>query len=166
MFYQFLRIRISSSTLLTGLLFKAGKWLHRDVYPTNAGYIFLRDWTKEQENQFYSFLRISLDIAQVAHDNQRRVVFVIFPNRIQVENAADLTSTVYDAALPDQRILDYCTEHGLECVDLLPVLRRAYDRDRHPLFFPVDRHMNASGNRLAAEGVSEYLSGHQMTCNR
>ncbi len=164
-FYQFLKVRISSSLLFTGLLFKTGKWLHREIYPTSTGYIFLRDWTKNQEALFYSFLSQSLDIAKIARENERDVVFVIFPNKAQVENAADLTSSVYDASLPDKRILDFCDKHGLRCLDLLPPLRSAYDRDHRPLYFHVDRHLNAQGNRLAAAAVCEYLRSQTLLCN-
>jgi hypothetical protein len=48
-------------------------------------------------------LKQSLDIAKIASENERDVVFVIFPNKAQVENAADLTSSIYDAGLPDKR---------------------------------------------------------------
>jgi hypothetical protein len=135
------------------------------MYPTSTGYIFLRDWTKDQEALFDSFLRQMLDIQAIANGHQRNVSFVIFPNRIQVENAADLTSSLYDASLPDQRILDYCALHGLACLDLLPALRSTYDRDHKPLFFPIDRHMNAMGNHLAAASVSAYLHSHVPLCD-
>jgi hypothetical protein len=164
-FYQFLKVRISSSPLFTGLLFRIGKSLHREIYPTSTGYIFLRDWTKDQEALFYSFLNQSLDIAKIASENERDVVFVIFPNKAQVENAADLTSSIYDADLPDKRILDFCDQHGLRCLDLLPPLRSAYDRGHRPLYFSADRHLNAQGNRLAAAAVSEYLRSQTLLCN-
>jgi hypothetical protein len=164
-FYQFLKVRISSSPLFTSLLFRIGKWLHREIYPTSTGYIFLREWTKDQEALFYSFLNQSLDIAKIASENERDVVFVIFPNKAQVENAADLTSSIYDAGLPDKRILDFCDKHGLRCLDLLPPLRSAYDRGHRPLYFPGDRHLNAQGNRLAAAAVCEYLRSQTLLCN-
>jgi hypothetical protein len=50
-------------------------------------------------------------------------------------------------------------------LDLLPPLRSAYDRDHRPLFFPVDRHMNPQGNRLAAAAISEYLRSQTLLCN-
>jgi hypothetical protein len=164
-FYRFLKVRVSSSAFFTGLLFKGGKLLGRDIYPTSAGYIFLRGWTKDQEALFYSNLNQSIDIAKVASENRRNVVFVIFPNRVQVENAADLTSSVYDASLPNQRILDFCGQHALRCLDLLPLFRSAYERDHRQLYFPVDRHLNAYGNRLAAAAVWDYLRGKGVFCN-
>lgn len=155
--YRFFKVRASGSEAFTGLVFRAGRLMHRNWYPTGTGYIFLREWTPDQEQLFHSFLDRSLDIDTIARDHGRRVGFVIFPNRIQVENAADLTSAVYDAALPDKRIMDFCGQHGLSCIDMLPTLTAAYQRDHKPLFFPVDRHMNPAGNHLAAVRIAEFL---------
>ncbi len=167
MFYRFMKVRISSSTALTGLLFKMGKLLNRDLYPTTTGYIFLRDWTENQRASFYSYLKQALEIEDVARQNGREVVFVIFPNRVQVENAVDLTSPVYDASAPDHRILDFCRVHSLSCLDLLPILQHTYDQNHQPLFFPVDRHMNPRGNEIAAAAIWEYLQRkHELTAVR
>ena len=162
--YRLLKLRASSSAGFTGLMFRVGNVLGVDLYPTNTGYIFIRDWKPAQKALFDSFLNRMLDIKAIADRHQRNLGFVIFPNRVQVENAADLTSAVYDASMPDQRILEFCGQHGLDCLDLLPRLRGAYDRDKKPLFFPVDRHMNASGNALAAEGIAEHLRNRKLMC--
>jgi len=146
-------------------MFRLGNFLGVDLYPTNTGYIFLRQWKPAQKALFDSFLNRMLDITSIAGEHHRQVAFVIFPNRVQVENAADLTSAVYDASLPDQRILEFCSQHSLNCLDLLPRLRDTYDRDRKPLFFPIDRHMNAAGNGLAAEAVAEYLRSKHWLCD-
>jgi hypothetical protein len=164
-FYRFLKLRISSSPVLTAMAFRASKWLGLDLYPSSAAYIFLREWSKDQATFFYSLLDITIDIQRIAKEHQRELVFVIFPNKVQVENAADLTSAVYEAALPDQRILKFCAAHGLSCLDLLPVLSSAYERDHQALYFPVDRHMNSYGNRLAAEAIWKFLRASSALCS-
>jgi hypothetical protein len=164
--YRFLKSRIGSSATFTGFLFTVSNWLQRDLYPTSAGYIFLRDWTKAQQGVFYYFLDQSLDIARLTAAHGRDLVFVIFPNRIQVENSRELTNSVYDADLPNQRILEYCRLHQLSCLDLLPDLRDAYTERREPLYFPIDRHLNATGNRIAADRILEYLRRERSCCDR
>lgn len=87
----------------------------------------------------------------------RGLLVRILPNKIQVENREDLTSAVFDAARSNQRILAFCAERGLACLDLLPALRAAWTHRGEPLFYPIDRHMNATGYRIAAEVVGEFL---------
>lgn len=50
----------------------------------------------------------------------------------------------------------YCQSHGLPCLDLIPVLEK---KSSHPeeFFFPVDRHMNKKGHRVAGEAIAEFL---------
>jgi undecaprenyl pyrophosphate synthase len=68
-----------------------------------------------------------------------------------------LSSSVYDAARPHRDILDYCSEIGIECLDLLPVLGEAWERDHQPVYFPIDRHLNPHGYQLSADAIATFL---------
>jgi hypothetical protein len=56
---------------------------------------------------------------------------------------------------PQASMRRFCDDHGLDCFDLLPVLRAASDRE---LYLHQDTHWNAEGNRIAFEAVRAHLS--------
>jgi len=54
----------------------------------------------------------------------------------------------------------WCATNGVGFVDLLPPARA--EHARHPetqLFFPLDQHFTAAGNRMAAEALAAALAG-------
>jgi hypothetical protein len=52
---------------------------------------------------------------------------------------------------PDQRLTEIANRSGVPVIDLLPPMRAEATTTR--LYFPLDRHWNASGNRVASEAV-------------
>ena len=62
-------------------------------------------------------------------------------------------STVYQS-----RLLGFCKQADIECVDLLPDFRSASQQDR-PLFFPYDGHLTEAGHAVAANVVAHHLRG-------
>jgi hypothetical protein len=94
---------------------------------------------------------------ELAEGKERRHRVVVFPNRIQVENREDLTSSVFDASRPNDRIVEYCAEQDIACLDLLPVLSKRYESEREALYFPIDRHLNERGTRVAADAIGAFL---------
>jgi hypothetical protein len=82
---------------------------------------------------------------------------IVFPNRIQVENREDLSNTTYDAEKLNRMILEYYDHIGVHCLDLLPAMAERYERTLEPLFYPVDRHPNEKGYRLAAKAIARFI---------
>jgi lysophospholipase L1-like esterase len=54
-------------------------------------------------------------------------------------------------------VLTYCRTHGIPCLDLLPEIARAYREVGEPLFYPIDRHLNERGYRVAADAIYAFL---------
>jgi hypothetical protein len=67
--------------------------------------------------------------------------------KLRVENAADLTSSNYDAGLPDKRILDVLRQNtALGAWICLPRCASAVLTENHrPLFFPSEQAYEPSG---------------------
>jgi hypothetical protein len=158
--YQFVRFRASNSTRLVGLTLTLGRLFGISVYQTPGSYIFLREQTPQQQATFRAVLEVVGDIQQLAKRHDRALYAVIFPNKIQVENSEDLTTSIYDAAKPNRLIGEYLEEIGVPYLDLLPLLRDEYERRGEPLFFAVDRHHNEAGNAFVAESIVAFLERH------
>lgn len=154
---RFLKLRVSQSPRLVGWILSAGAALGISVYDTAGSYIFLRDPTRKQRQIFDRILDTFGRMQQACSERGCVLRLVIFPNKIQVENTGDLTSGGLDAHMPNRRILAYCGERGIPCLDLLPVLSSEYERTGEPLFFRVDRHLNEAGTAIAAEAIGRFL---------
>lgn len=155
---QFVRLRVSQSPLLVGWVLRLGGLLGISVYDTAGSYIFLRTPTAEQEALFDAILAHVGRMQELCNARARRLYVVIFPNRLQVENRDALTNAVLDAERPNRRILAWSGERGLDCLDLLPVLRAHWTAHGEPLYFAVDRHLNAKGTHVAARAISDFLA--------
>lgn len=160
--FQYLKLRVSRSTRLVGLALTAGRFLGVSVYDSAGTYIFLRERTPEQEGLFRRILSHIGRMKERCDESGRRLFVVIMPNRIQVENRDALTGRVYDAARPNRDIARYCDELRIPCLDLLPVLREAHQRDGEALFYSADRHLNVRGSRRAAEAIARFLMAERV----
>lgn len=84
-----------------------------------------------------------------------RLVVLVFPTKEEVylplrgQAAPELTS----------RWVPALRQLGVECLDLTDTLR-AHARGG-PLYFEVDGHLNAAGNRVIAQALQGYLEGHR-----
>jgi hypothetical protein len=153
----FVRQRLSSSPTVVGAVLTLGARLGVTLYDTAGSYIFLRQQTPDQEQEFRRILGILAEIAERARAEGRDLKVVILPNKLQVENAEALTSGLYDSGRPNRAILDYCAEIRIACRDLTPALIEALDAGE-PLFFPLDRHLTPAGTRVAAREIAAFVS--------
>lgn len=62
----------------------------------------------------------------------------------------------YTADLPQKRILARCSERGIACLDLRPVLMRAGDASA--LYYLKDGHLTVDGQRVAADAIAAWLT--------
>jgi lysophospholipase L1-like esterase len=153
----FLRLRVSQSARLVGWALTASRWLGVSLYDSAGTYIFLREQTPEQQALFRRIVGYVGRMKERCDETRRRLVVLILPNRIQVENRDALTGGVYDAARANRDIVAYCDEIGVACLDLLPVLSERFERDGEPLFYAIDRHLNRLGYRVVGEEVARFL---------
>lgn len=66
-------------------------------------------------------------------------------------------------AAPRERMLAFCAEQKLVCLDLLPALRTAAESGAgQQLYFPTDPHLNVDGNTLVASTVAAFLQDQQL----
>jgi hypothetical protein len=155
--FQFVKLRVSQSPRFLGWALTAGRLLGITLYDSAGSHVFLRRPTAKQEELFQMILSFLGSMQDASRESGRWLAFVIFPNKIQVENRRDLTGDVFDAARPNQQILAYCETRGIPCLDLLPVLSREYERGGRLLYYPVDRHLNERGTLVAGEAILEFL---------
>ncbi len=158
---RFAKARASQSPRLVGYLLKIGQLIGVRLYSTPAAYVFFRQQTPEQEANFRRMLEVISEIKNLCDTHNRDLFVIAFPNRIQVENREDLSSAAYEAEKPNRLILEYCAEIGVRCLDLLPAMASEYERTQQPLFYPVDRHPNEKGYRLAAEAIAGFVANQE-----
>lgn len=92
-----------------------------------------------------------------------RFVLLVIPDEYQVDDGlmqavaefAGRSPDEYDILAPQRRITAFASEHGIECLDLLPVFRREVAHRR--LYLRRDTHWNRAGNRLAAQELAALL---------
>ncbi len=91
-----------------------------------------------------------------------RFSVVVIPDEFQVNDElwGKLMADKADAAdfqrdYPQRRILNFCQEQGLDCLDLLPVIREAQQGGR--TYHLRDTHWNARGNQAAGEAIASRL---------
>jgi lysophospholipase L1-like esterase len=153
----FLKLRASQSARAVGYALALSGALGISLYDTGGSYVFLRRPTPEQHQVFEQILDYLRRIKDVCDAHQRKLLVVIMPNRIQVENAAELTNATFDARLPDVKTLAYCLAHGIPCLDLLPALQQAHATSDAALYFPIDRHPTPVGAAVAARTIAPFL---------
>ncbi len=67
----------------------------------------------------------------------------------------------WDLDVPQRRIEAWCAAHGVSCVSLAPAFRAAVARGEDALYYHHDGHWTASGHRLAATVLADFLKPHQ-----
>lgn len=92
-----------------------------------------------------------------------RLLVVLIPDEFQVNDAlfrelsdAEGLAGVVERAGPQRRILEFCEHAGIDCLDLLPVLRRAERGGR--TYQLRDTHWNARGNAVVATELEPVLA--------
>jgi hypothetical protein len=154
---DYIKMRVSHSTTLTGAILQIGRVIGLRLYSTSNSYIFFRHQTPEQIANFREMLGYIGEIQDLTRAHDRKLRIVIIPNKIQVENVGDLTNASYEADKPNRLIAEYSSEHGISYFDLLPVLTAEYARTGEPLYYAVDRHFTEPGYSFAAKKIAEYL---------
>jgi hypothetical protein len=96
----------------------------------------------------------------------RGILFVveIFPQRFQVQPGDwertvkhySLKASRFDLMAPNQRIRDFCLEHGIPCIDPTAAMAAYCEGTGKPLYLPRgDMHWNREGHRAFFQGSRE-----------
>ncbi len=130
--------------------------------------IFRREGRSFLEQNWRHCAPILGQMKQWCDDHQAELVLMISPDQFQVDK--DLRAEVLqkyqippeslDLAYPDALLTDFCREHRIHCVDLLPAFQQ--EAGTKQLYALRDTHWNAAGNRLAAEVVYKYLTENKL----
>ncbi len=106
--------------------------------------------------------RAAADLDALLAECRRRHVplaVVLIPDECQINEAAldaaleiaNLDRSAVDLDLPQRRLLHFCSERGIPCLDLRLAFAGVPDA-----YTPRDTHWNVKGNRLAAEAISTW----------
>ncbi len=93
----------------------------------------------------------------LAQDEKTKFVVVIFPYREQVYISTGLQPQLDQL---NQALADFCRQQQLTCLDLTSVLRERAKQDNEWLYFRKDIHLNAHGNEVVANILSEALKDY------
>jgi hypothetical protein len=97
--------------------------------------------------------------------SQSHFVTLVMPAKEEVYRTLTLPllgAEALDAiAAPRLNMLAFCARERLTCFDLLPALQVQAEANVQ-VFFPTDTHLNATGNRIVAEAVTDFLRQHGM----
>lgn len=103
-------------------------------------------------------------IRRVAESNGARVLGVSVPNWPYVSHLEpsrrlgfDLSGEMLVTTAPDDEMRRACEQAGIEALDVTEALRR-HAREAGPMFFPLDGHLNAKGQRLFAETIEPRIA--------
>jgi len=100
-------------------------------------------WQEKSWDTIYSGLD---ELAGLGEKNNFKLMVLIFPATIQVKSE-------FGDDYPQQKMMAYCREHSVPCLDLLPIFRQHMNEDTHFDYC----HMTALGNQLIAKPVAEFL---------
>ncbi len=91
------------------------------------------------------------------------ILIVLVPTKEEVYSALTaplMGQAAVDAlSAPRRRLTDFCTAHGLTCLDLFPALQ-AQAASGVQLYFPRDLHLNPAGNQVASSAILQALQAH------
>ena len=93
------------------------------------------------------------------------MVLVLVPTKEEVyaEQLADAIGADYLDAISQTRrqLLETCADEGWHCIDPLPAFRAAI-AEGETVYYALDFHLDASGNRILADVIHEYLLANDL----
>jgi len=100
---------------------------------------------------------------RIADSASGKLMVVIIPDEYQVNDdlfrellAMHNRPDTFVRDYPQSRIIDYCRQKALPCLDLLPALRTAAGTQRP--YHLNNTHWNSWGNRVAGEAVADFVA--------
>ncbi len=98
-----------------------------------------------------------------------RILFVTLPSKesVYAEELLPVCDQSIAESVQNERqgfrfVCRYLSERGQVCVDMTESFRAAADRAAGPIYFPVDIHWNAEGNRVFARGLADAIRQYRL----
>ncbi len=116
------------------------------------------------EDVYRQFFEVLEGLRRATQETGADFVLVMFPQRFQLQprdwevvcDRWSLDARDFDLTLPNRRIDAYCSEAGIRCLDLLPLMREK--AGEHELYLPGgDMHFNSKGCRVAADITAAFV---------
>ncbi|MFB0534945.1 MAG: SGNH/GDSL hydrolase family protein [Anaerolineae bacterium] len=126
--------------------------------------VYQTDHMPEWEEAWKVTEAILVEMQRLAESADAQLFVCYLPEQNQVSdsqwNQMALRSgeaSSYDRERPNYLLGELCARHGIPYLDLTPAFRQHIAAGGPYPYFPVNAHLNAEGNRLAAQLIYEYL---------
>lgn len=137
----------------------------------DAGNVFKKLYSPEIDAAYEVFFADLREIQSICKERGSELVLAVAPTKEQV-HAGDLAEVVefmelntemLDLEKPQRIVREFATANGIPVIDLLDPMREAGKASR--LYFSIDSHWNAEGNRIAAKVLAQNLALHLQEQN-
>ncbi|MBI5629791.1 MAG: SGNH/GDSL hydrolase family protein [Elusimicrobia bacterium] len=158
-----------------GLHWTVNPWRLMEAIFAPYGFLdahFLRPETRRAMQGEWELCReILLETKKAAARNGAELMILVIPQYMQADPRGiasfERLGLAMDRKLLSSRVvtdlvLDFCRENGLFCIDPLSRFREEAKITKEPLYFLLDAHMTAAGNRLLAQTVAQALAARML----
>ncbi len=122
-----------------------------------------QDRLEPSEIMYAHLFRALTAMNSIALDHDAEFLLLLYPTRLQVQpqdwravvDHWQLDPAEFDLDKHHRRIVEFCAEAGIRCLDLAPSLRRRAESTN--LYLSFDEHLSEAGHAAAAEQVASYL---------
>jgi hypothetical protein len=134
--------------------------------PTHGLGFYLASPPPEIEEAFGRLERLLRAYALSCARRGITLLVALFPQRYQIQERDwrqtivkyGLKEPAFDLMAPNRRVLGFCRENGITCIDPTESMREAFARSGKSLYFPRgDMHWNRGGQRAFYEAAAEVL---------
>ncbi len=93
------------------------------------------------------------EIDRLAREIGARTLIVIIPDQVQVQPDTRIVGLQPEDYEIQKKLLSFARRNGIAVLDLLPVLRSAYEQGGAPLYYRRDRHLIPAGQAIVARAI-------------
>lgn len=129
--------------------------VHTNEYPFSASIIYPADaygWAHNVQSH--------KDGAQLLKDIGAKMIIIPIPTKEEAyaDQLVNLLGQKYLDQMGETRrlVLEQCTKEGWYCIDPLPAFQQAI-KNGQTIYYAFDAHLDASGNKVLAELVHDYI---------
>ena len=141
------------------------------LFDSNGLGIFLRSPPNEVTSAYDTLFATLLAYRKFCKPRKLKLLVVIFPQRFQVQDQDwDKTIDVYglrkecfDREIPNRRIMDFCKNNNIDCLDPTKRMKELYKPGGESLYLPRhDMHWNARGHNALADALEPAINSLLM----
>jgi hypothetical protein len=128
----------------------------------NVGAIYKEVYSDEDIRNFGYTLDTLRDLQQAVEADGARMILVIMPESNQIPGQGEgikvyrgmRVGEVIESRAPQAMMAGFCSDNGIECLDLLEPLTAHQDE---PIFWVYDLHLTPRGHQVVADVLADYL---------